>query len=67
MQLPQRSPYSGASLVRVLARLAQTGVPASDVSLPDRLSQWLGWTDAIALSSALELFSLASRARRFNR
>ena len=54
MQLPQRSPYSGASLVRVLARLAQTGVPASDVSLPDRLSNWLGWTDAIALSSALD-------------
>ncbi|WP_460911260.1 DUF3348 family protein [Paraburkholderia jirisanensis] len=54
MQLPQRSPYSGAALVRVLARLAQTGVPASDVSLPDRLSQWLGWTDAIALSSALD-------------
>ncbi|CAB3749112.1 DUF3348 domain-containing protein [Paraburkholderia humisilvae] len=54
MQLPQRMPYSGASLVRVLARVTQTGVPASDVSLPDRLSQWLGWTDAIALSSALD-------------
>ncbi|HVE11432.1 MAG TPA: DUF3348 family protein [Paraburkholderia sp.] len=54
MQLPQRNPYSGAALVRLLARLMQTGVPASEVSLPDRLSQWLGWTDAIALSSALD-------------
>ncbi|MFC0400146.1 DUF3348 domain-containing protein [Paraburkholderia rhizosphaerae] len=54
VQLPQRIPYSGAALVRVLARIAHTGVPAPDVSLPDRLSQWLGWTDAIALSSALD-------------
>jgi hypothetical protein len=64
MQLPQRSPYSGASLVRVLARLAQTGVPATDVSLPDRLSQWLGWTDAIALSSALDAGASATQTAR---
>jgi hypothetical protein len=54
VQLPQRMPYSGAPLVRVLARMTRTGVPASDVALLDRLSQWLGWTDAIALSSALD-------------
>lgn len=60
MQLPQRMPYSGAPLVRVLTRIMQTGVPASDVSLLDRLSQWLGWTDAIALSSALDAAAPAS-------
>jgi hypothetical protein len=36
-----------------LARLADADVPESRQSLSDRLSQWLGWTDAIALSSAL--------------
>ncbi|QYD70919.1 DUF3348 domain-containing protein [Paraburkholderia edwinii] len=53
-------PYSGAPLVRVLTRIMRTGVPASDVSLLDRLSQWLGWTDAIALSSALDAAAPAS-------
>jgi hypothetical protein len=62
VQLPQRMPYSGAPLVRVLARMTQTGVPASDVTLLDRLSQWLGWTDAIALSSALDAGAQASGA-----
>jgi hypothetical protein len=33
--------------------VADVEVPESRQSLSDRLSQWLGWTDAIALSSAL--------------
>ncbi|GAB7524236.1 DUF3348 domain-containing protein [Paraburkholderia sp. 2C] len=62
MQLPQRMPYSGAPLVRMLARMTQVGVPASDVAVLDRLSQWLGWTDAIALSSALDTAAPAAGA-----
>jgi hypothetical protein len=62
VQLPKHTPYSGTPLVRVLARMMQTGVPASESSLPDRLSQWLGWTDAIALSSALDAAAPAAVA-----
>jgi Protein of unknown function (DUF3348) len=40
-------------LVRLLARLADVDVAQPKQSLSDRLSQWLGWTDAIALSAAL--------------
>lgn len=53
MQAPPRTAFGGPTLVRLLARLADADVPASTQSLSDRLSQWLGWTDAIALSSAL--------------
>lgn len=53
MQAPPRTAFGGPTLVRLLARLAHADVPASTQSLSDRLSQWLGWTDAIALSSAL--------------
>ncbi|WP_025596772.1 DUF3348 domain-containing protein [Burkholderia sp. WSM2230] len=53
LQAPQRTALSGPALVRLLARFAQVDVPEPRQSLSDRLSQWLGWTDAIALSSAL--------------
>jgi hypothetical protein len=53
VQAPQRSALSGPTLIRVLARLSDTDVPAPGQSLSDRLSQWLGWTDAITLSTAL--------------
>jgi hypothetical protein len=39
--------------VRLLARLGEAEVQASPQPLADRLSQWLGWTDAIALSTVL--------------
>jgi hypothetical protein len=52
-QAPQRIAPSGPALIRLLARLADIDAPESRQSLSDRLSQWLGWTDAIALSSAL--------------
>jgi hypothetical protein len=55
VQTAPRTAISGPALVRLLARFAASdqavAVPAS--SLSDRLSQWLGWTDAIALSTAL--------------
>src|SRR3954469_22661993 len=53
LQAPQRTALSGPALVRLLARFANVDVPEPRQSLSDRLSQWLGWTDAIALSSAL--------------
>ncbi|WNC93719.1 DUF3348 domain-containing protein [Paraburkholderia sp. FT54] len=53
LQASQRTALSGPALIRLLARLADVDVPESRQSLSDRLSQWLGWTDAIALSSAL--------------
>jgi len=53
LQAPPRTALSGPALIRLLARLADADIPESRQSLSDRLSQWLGWTDAIALSSAL--------------
>lgn len=53
VQVPQRTAFSGPALIRLLASLTDVDVPESSQSLSDRLSQWLGWTDAIALSSAL--------------
>lgn len=53
MQAPPQAALSGPTLVRLLARLAEADVSEPQASLADRLSQWLGWTDAIALSTAL--------------
>ncbi|EIF34713.1 Protein of unknown function (DUF3348) [Burkholderia sp. Ch1-1] len=69
LQTPQRTALSGPALIRLLARLADVDVPESRQSLSDRLSQWLGWTDAIALSSALNgnppAVAVAAGARAF--
>ncbi|EEA00249.1 conserved hypothetical protein [Burkholderia sp. H160] len=69
LQAPQRSALSGPALVRLLARLAEADVAEPRQSLADRLSHWLGWTDAIALSSALngEPPAVAVGARAFGR
>ena len=53
MQAPQRTAFSGPTLIRLLARLAEVEVTESRQPLSDRLSQWVHWTDAIALSTAL--------------
>ncbi|MCL4649728.1 DUF3348 domain-containing protein [Burkholderia multivorans] len=53
VQAPPRATLSGPTLVRLLARIVDADVAASPQTLSDRLSQWLGWTDAITLSSAL--------------
>lgn len=53
VEAPQRTALSGPTLIRLLARLTDAEVPRERQSLSDRLSQWLGWTDAITLSSAL--------------
>jgi len=52
-QAPQRTAISGPTLVRLLARLAQREASEPSQSLSDRLAEWLGWADAITLSSAL--------------
>jgi hypothetical protein len=53
LQAPQRTGLSGPTLIRLLTRLTDADVQQSRQSLSDHLSQWLGWTDAIALSAAL--------------
>jgi hypothetical protein len=67
VQAPQRTAFSGPALIRLLARLTDVDVPESRQSLSDRLSQWLGWTDAIALSTALNgnPHAVSSGARAF--
>lgn len=49
----QSRALNGPELIRLLARLTDVDVPDSGQSLADRLSQWLSWTDAITLSTAL--------------
>jgi len=51
--VPGRKAVTGPALIRLLAHLTDAGLPESEPSLADRLCQWLRWTDAIALSSAL--------------
>jgi hypothetical protein len=64
VQAPIRTAFSGPALVRLLARLADLDVQQPGSSLSDRLSQWLGWTDAIALSTALASDAPATVAAR---
>jgi hypothetical protein len=49
----QHARFTGPALVRLLARLAEVDTPASKHGVSERLGQWLGWADAIALSAAL--------------
>jgi hypothetical protein len=53
VQAPKRATLSGPTLFRLLARLTDVDVFESRQLLSDRLSQWIHWTDAIALSTAL--------------
>lgn len=66
VQVSRRSGISGSTLVRWLARLTDADAPESKQAFSDRLSQWVGWTDAISLSAALNSVpaptSLASRS-----
>lgn len=52
-QVSRRTAFTGSALTRLLARLADIDVPEPRHAFADRLSQWLGWTDAISLSSVL--------------
>ncbi|WP_313695518.1 DUF3348 domain-containing protein [Achromobacter mucicolens] len=68
LQAPQRTGLSGPTLIRLLTRLTDAEVQQSRQSLSDHLSQWLGWTDAIALSAALNTAPpvIAPSARMFS-
>lgn len=48
-----RTRINSAELVRLLAELTPAQAPDASQTLAEQLSQWLGWTDAIALSAAL--------------
>ncbi|WP_368561982.1 DUF3348 domain-containing protein [Pseudoxanthomonas sp. UTMC 1351] len=51
---PPRTPVSSPVFIRLLARLTDVDVPQSHHVLSDRLSQWIDWTRAVALSRALD-------------
>lgn len=46
--------FTGSALVRLLGQLADAKAPAGAPAFAERLAQWLGWTDAISLSAALQ-------------
>jgi hypothetical protein len=48
-----RSHLSSSTLIRLLHEHAQAEGPEAKQTFAERLSQWLGWTDAIALSAVL--------------
>lgn len=50
---PGSSSLRGPALVRLLARLGGSVAAEPKGALADRLSQWLGWVDAITLSTVL--------------
>lgn len=54
VQATQRTAIRGPTFIRLLARLTDVDVSPSRQALSDRLSQWLDWTHAIALSTALD-------------
>ncbi|MGB3289732.1 MAG: DUF3348 domain-containing protein [Burkholderiaceae bacterium] len=52
-ELPRRTSSSGPAIIRLLARLNDADILEPRQPPPDRLSQWLGWSDAIALAATL--------------
>jgi hypothetical protein len=64
VQVSRRTGFTGSALVRLLARLTETGVPESKQAFADRLSQWVSWTDAISLAGALDGSPSASSGAR---
>lgn len=51
---PHWTTVRGPTFIRLLARLTDVDVASSKSSLSDRLSHWLDWTHAVALSTALD-------------
>lgn len=50
----QRTPVPGPAFIRLLARLADSNLSSAGPALSDRLSEWVDWTRAVALSKALD-------------
>jgi hypothetical protein len=51
---PPRPRFTGPALIRLLTQFGLVDAPEPTQGLADGLSQWLAWTDAIALSAALD-------------
>ncbi|PPU77200.1 MULTISPECIES: DUF3348 domain-containing protein [Xanthomonas] len=49
-----RAPLPGPAFIRLLARLGDARIARSSPALADRLSQWIDWTRAVAVSKALD-------------
>lgn len=54
MEASQRAPVRGPTFIRLLARLIDVDVAPPQPTPSDRLSQWIDWTRAVALSRALD-------------
>jgi hypothetical protein len=54
VEASQRAPLRGPTFIRLLARLTDAGIHHPSQSLSDRLSHWIDWPHAVALSSALD-------------
>lgn len=54
LQASRRTTLRGPAFIRLLARLNAMDVASPPLSLSDRLSQWLDWNHALALSTALD-------------
>jgi hypothetical protein len=59
MPVVSRTRFNSSQLVRCLAGLGVGGAEAT-TTVPERLGQWLDWTDAIALSGALSAAAQAT-------
>ncbi|MEG2806242.1 DUF3348 domain-containing protein [Stenotrophomonas sp.] len=51
---PYRPPVAGPAFIRLLAGFADGALPGTSPDLSDRLSQWVDWNRAVALSRALD-------------
>jgi hypothetical protein len=58
---PRRTRYTSSALGRQLTRLTGAQAPESRQPFAEALSQWLGWTDAISLSAALNTAPAAGK------
>ncbi|UHQ25265.1 DUF3348 domain-containing protein [Lysobacter sp. 5GHs7-4] len=54
LEATQRALVRGPTFIRLLARLSDADVPPQPASLSDRLSEWIDWTRAVALSRVLD-------------
>lgn len=51
---PPRNRFARSTLTRLLSDLAQVDLPEPPLTVSQRLGPWLEWTDAIALSTAMQ-------------
>lgn len=53
-KVPQRTSVQGPIFIRLLAGLSEADIAHAPLSLSERLSQWIDWTRAVAVSRALD-------------